>query len=173
MRRLFLIRHARAEPGVGRDDHERRLTPRGREDSAAMARLLLDRDMLPEALIHSGAARARETAEILATTWGGTPLETNVNLYDATAGHIFIMAKTLADTRSSIAFIGHNPGVGDIAVALANSGAHEDLRRMTEKYPTCAVAALDFHVERWIEIRRHSALLALYMTPADIEAGAR
>jgi phosphohistidine phosphatase len=174
MRRLFLIRHAKAEPGVGRDDHERRLTDRGREDAAAMARALLGRNMLPEALIHSGAARARETAEIFATEWGGrTPVEVDVSFYDASASQLLASARALADARGRIAFVGHNPGMGEVAVSLAGSGAHEELRRMSAKYPTCAVAALDFRVQRWDEIHRHSALLALYVTPADLEAGAR
>jgi phosphohistidine phosphatase len=174
MRRLFLIRHAKAEPAVGRGDYERRLTERGREDAAAVARALLGRNMLPDALIHSGAARARETAEIFAAEWSGrTPVETDPSLYDASASHLFASARALADARGRIAFVGHNPGLGELAASLAGTGAHEELRRMIAKYPTCAVATLDFRVQRWDEIHRHSALLALYVTPADIEVGAR
>ena len=66
MRRLFLIRHAKAEPSVGRDDYERRLTDRGRADARRVAAALAARKMLPDLLVHSGAARAKETAEIFA-----------------------------------------------------------------------------------------------------------
>ena len=69
MRRLFLIRHAKAEPAVGRDDYERRLTERGRADARRVAAALAARKMLPDVLVHSGAARAKETAEIFAAEW--------------------------------------------------------------------------------------------------------
>jgi phosphohistidine phosphatase len=69
MRRLFLIRHAKAEPSVGRDDYERRLTDRGRADARGIAAALAARRMLPDLLVHSGAARAKETAENLAAEW--------------------------------------------------------------------------------------------------------
>ncbi len=69
MRRLFLIRHAKAEPSVGRDDYERALTERGRDDARRVAEVLAARDMLPDILIHSGALRTKQTAEIFASEW--------------------------------------------------------------------------------------------------------
>ena len=43
MRRLFLIRHAKAEPAVGQDDYERALTERGRNDARRIAAVLAAR----------------------------------------------------------------------------------------------------------------------------------
>ena len=71
MRRLFLVRHAKAELAVGRDDHARKLTERGRADARRVAKALAARRLLPDLLIHSGAARAKETAEIFAAEWRG------------------------------------------------------------------------------------------------------
>jgi len=69
------------------DDYERRLTDHGRGDAAIVARALAARNLLPDALIHSGAARARETAEVFAAVWGGkVPFEVDDRLYDASAG---------------------------------------------------------------------------------------
>ncbi len=84
MRRLFLIRHAKAEPNVGRGDYERRLTGRGRDDAKRVAAALAARRVLPDILIHSGAARAKETAEIFAAAWRGkVELKEDAGLYDA------------------------------------------------------------------------------------------
>ena len=86
MRRLFLIRHAKAEPSVGRDDYERRLTDRGRADARRVAAALAARKMLPDLLVHSGAARAKETAEIFAAEWPRrVELMEETGLYDAPA----------------------------------------------------------------------------------------
>ena len=48
MRRLFLIRHAKAELAVGRVDYERKLTGRGRDDAKRVAEALAARRMLPD-----------------------------------------------------------------------------------------------------------------------------
>jgi hypothetical protein len=46
------------------------------------------------------------------------------------------------------------------------------MRRLAAKYPTGAVAVLDFSIERWDDVERNAALLALYLTPAELEADA-
>jgi phosphohistidine phosphatase len=173
MRRLFLVRHAKAELATGRADHERRLTGRGRDDAKRMAIALAARRILPDVLIHSGAARAKETAELFAEAWQGKiPLEKDAALYDASLATLLERARALADAHKSVALVAHNPGLGELATALAGSGARSDLHRLTEKYPTGAVAILDFPVGLWKEIERGSGKLALYLTPGEIEADA-
>jgi phosphohistidine phosphatase len=173
MRRLFLIRHAKAEPSVGRDDYERTLTNRGRADARRMAQALAARRMLPDLLVHSGAARARETAEILAAEWSRrVELQEEAGLYDATETMLFARTRALPDARRRVGLVAHNPGLAALATALAGSGAEPELRRLAAKYPTGAVAALDFSVRRWEDVERNSAMLALYLTPAELGAGA-
>ena len=170
MRRLFLVRHAKAELADGRDDHERRLTDRGRADAKRVADALAQRNTLPELLVHSGAARAKETAEIFAAQWPRrVKLAENASLYDATESMLFARVRELEDEHTRIGLVGHNPGFGELAAKLAGSGAG---RGLAAKYPTGAVAVLDFPVARWKDVQRHSGLLALYLTPADVEAGA-
>jgi phosphohistidine phosphatase len=172
MRRLFLIRHAKAEPAVGRDDYDRALTARGRDDARRVASVLAEKNMLPDVLIHSGAARSKETAEIFAAQWPRkVELQEELGLYDATRDMLFQRMRALPDSRVRVAFVGHNPGLGDLAASLAGSGAHSDLRRMAAKFPTCSVAALDFRVRHWDDVERESGLLALFVTPAEHEAG--
>jgi phosphohistidine phosphatase len=173
MRRLFLIRHAKAEPSVGRGDYERRLTDRGRADARRIAAGLAVRRMLPDLLVHSGAARTKETAEILAAEWPRrVELLEDVGLYDASETILFAHTRALPETRRRVGLVGHNPGLGALATALAGSGAEPELRRLAAKYPTGAVAALDFSVDSWEDVEPKSAMLALYLTPAELEAGA-
>ncbi|HKN29172.1 MAG TPA: histidine phosphatase family protein [Roseiarcus sp.] len=172
MRRLFLIRHAKAEPSMGRDDYERALTDRGRDDARRVAEVLAARDLLPDILIHSGALRTKQTAEIFASEWPRrVQLQEELALYDATQSMLFARARALSDAHASVGFVGHNPGIGELAVSLAGFGADPELRRMAAKYPTSAVAALDFSVEAWDDIERKTALLALFVTPSELEAG--
>jgi phosphohistidine phosphatase len=173
MRRLFLIRHAKTEPSVGRDDYKRRLTGRGRDDAERVAKALAARRMLPDVLIHSGAARAKETAEIFAAEWGrAVKLKEDVGLYDASLTTLLARTRALADEHKRVGLVGHNPGLGELATALIGSGAEPEMRRLAAKYPTGAVAVLDFSIERWDDVERNAALLALYLTPAELEADA-
>lgn len=158
---------------MGRDDYQRRLTERGRDDATRMALEMAAREALPDVLIHSGAARAKETAEILAAHWSRhVDLEEELGLYDATQHALFMRARALPNARVRVAFVGHNPGMAELAVALAGSGPHAEIKRMATKFPTCGVAALDFPVRHWDEIERMKGLLALFLTPSELEAGA-
>jgi phosphohistidine phosphatase len=170
MRRLFLVRHAKAEFSVGRDDYARRLTERGRTDASRVARALAARRCLPDVLIHSGAARAKETAEIFAAEWRSkVELEQDARLYDASLTTLLDRARALAEAHKRVGLVGHNPGLGELATALTGSGAEPERRRLAAKYPTGAVAVLDFSIELWEEVERNSGMLALYLTPADLE----
>jgi phosphohistidine phosphatase len=173
MRRLFLIRHAKAEPAVGRVDYERKLTGRGRDDAKRVAKALAARRILPDILVHSGAARAKETAEMLAAAWRGkVELKEDGRLYDASLATLLDRTRALSDEHKHVGLVGHNPGLGELATALIGSGAEPEVRRLAAKYPTGAVAVLDFSIKRWAEAERNSAMLALYLTPAELEAGA-
>ena len=98
MRRLFLVRHAKAEPAVGRDDYDRALTSRGRDDARRVASVLAEKNMLPDVLIHSGAQRAKETAEIFAAQWRReVELQEELGLYDATLDMLFARTRALPE----------------------------------------------------------------------------
>src|SRR5580692_1823118 len=173
MRRLFLVRHAKAELATGRVDYERKLTGRGRDDAKRVAKALATRRILPDVLIHSGAARAKETAEIFAVAWEAKiALEKDAALYDASLATLLDRTRGLADAHKSVALVAHKPGLGELATTLSGSGARSDLHRLAEKYPTGAVAVLDFSVGRWEEIERNTGTLALYLTPAELEPDA-
>jgi phosphohistidine phosphatase len=172
MRRLFLIRHAKAQPSVGRDDYERTLTDRGRADARRVAAALAARNMLPDMLVHSGAARAKETAEIFAGEWGRrVKLEEELGLYDATQSLLFARTRELSNAHKRVGLVGHNPGLGELALALTGSGAQAELSRLA-KYSTGAVAVLEFSIPRWEDVEPASGMLALYLTPGELEAGA-
>jgi phosphohistidine phosphatase len=173
MRRLFLVRHAKAEPSVGHDDYARKLTERGRADARRVAKALAARHFLPDVLIHSGAARAKETAEVFVAAWRGkVELQEQAWLYDASVTTLIDHTRELGHEHKRVGLVGHNPGLGELGTALIGSGAEPEVRRLRAKYPTGAVAVLDFSIKRWEEVAPNSAMLALYLTPADVQADA-
>jgi phosphohistidine phosphatase len=173
MRRLFLVRHAKAELSVGCDDYARKLTERGRADARRVAKALAARHFLPDVLIHSGAARAKQTAEIFAAEGPSkVELEQDARLYDASVTTLLERVRALADAHNRVGLVGHNPGLGELATALTGSGAEPERHHLAAKYPTGAVAVLDFSIQHWEQVARNSGMLALYLTPTELEADA-
>lgn len=128
--RVYLVRHAKAEPQGG-DDARRRLTPEGRDRFAAHVRALAPR--LRVARIRTSPfLRARETAELLAARTGATVEEEPALASGSSDGRaVLALVRAAAD---GTALVGHNP---ELAQAIA-SVAGRDL----EVKPG-AVAALD------------------------------
>ena len=171
MRRLFLIRHAKAEPGVGQDDYDRALTERGRDDARRLAAVLARQDPLPAALNHSGALRTKQTAEMFSAHWPRrVVLQEEIGLYDASREMLLARAHGLSNAVECVGIVGHNPGSGELAAYLAGSGDAPELRRMMMKYPTCAVTVIDFDVASWDDVGRKGGQLCLFLTPAELEA---
>jgi phosphohistidine phosphatase len=129
--RVYLVRHAKAEPqGAGRDD-ERRLTRDGRTRFTALVGALADRLRVTR-VVTSPLVRARQTAEILAAATGAA-VEEEPRLASGCSGPRELLAM-LRGAAPGTALVGHNP---EIAEALAQV-ADLDL----EVKPG-AVAALD------------------------------
>ena len=67
MKTLYLVRHAKSSwDEANQSDFERTLNERGANDAATMAKLLGKKNVKPELIISSPAARALLTAEIFA-----------------------------------------------------------------------------------------------------------
>jgi phosphohistidine phosphatase len=117
--RLLIVRHATAvphgTPGVA--DNDRPLTPEGdlkfREAAKGLARLV-DR---PEALLTSPWLRARQTAAIAATAWGGPEPKPT----DALASGSFEAQAEVLDSYpedATVAIFGHEPWVSGLLARL-------------------------------------------------------
>jgi phosphohistidine phosphatase len=172
MRRLLLLRHAKAAPIQGRDDHARSLTEVGRSDARGIAEAVAKTAMCPQFVLYSSATRTRETAEIVASLWPRRPaLVAEPALYEATRSTLLNLARGLPDNATVAMIVGHNPGIGELANALAGAGVDADRLRMAAKYPTSGLAILDFPAERWEEIATRGGRLAAFVTPAELGGG--
>jgi len=109
---LILWRHADAENGA--DDLARRLTPKGREQAAAMAKWL--RAHLPKdyTLVASPAVRAQETAQAL-----GAKIITDITLAPGASTSDIINAAQ--QYRGLAIVVGHQPDLGRAAAKLAGA----------------------------------------------------
>jgi phosphohistidine phosphatase len=168
MRRVYLLRHAKSSWKDGSlADRERPLAGRGRRAAKAMARHLADEEIRPDLVLCSPARRTRETLErIEGALGGGVEARVDEALYGATEASLLECLKELPQKVGSVMLIGHNPGLEELALALASEGG--GLARLREKFPTAALATIDLPAERWSAVERGSGELVEYVRPKDL-----
>lgn len=139
-RRITLLRHAKAEPDRGGDDHARALAPAGRDQAAALGLWLHERTLQPQRVLCSTAMRTRETLALLELS---SPAEFMQSLYLASAGDMLAMVQNCDDAVHHLCLIGHNPGMHGLAALLAGEYVREaDADQLASRYPTCGLVSL-------------------------------
>jgi phosphohistidine phosphatase len=123
---LWLLRHAEAEPHGTRPDAERRLTPRGEEQSRSAGRALAALQLTFQALYTSPKVRARDTALLAAEALGDEPIVTPVLAEDfSVADARDLLLGVEPDGR--ILVVGHNPDFAQVVFDL--TGARVDFKK--------------------------------------------
>ena len=87
-------------------------------------------------------------------------------LYPASEQRLLEGLRAVEDDVESLMLIGHNPGVEQLALSLAGSG--QKLAGLRRKYPTGALATLEFS-GRWGDLRTGSAELTNFVTPKQLD----
>jgi phosphohistidine phosphatase len=141
MHTLYLLRHAKSSwDDPARDDHDRPLAPRGVRAATRMAEHLREAGVAPDLVLCSSAARARQTLELVAPALEHADVQFEERLYAATAGQLLERLHALPEAVESVAVVGHNPGLQELALDLAGRGAK--LSQLAAKLPTGALAVL-------------------------------
>jgi phosphohistidine phosphatase len=169
---LLLLRHARAEPGgPDREDRDRALTERGLADAAAMARALKARGYAPSRILCSTARRTVQTAEAVLKA-APAPIAYLESLYLAPPGRLMALAQDAADDDAALMIVGHNPGLEQCAAILARAPVRPRQQHrqdaMEEKFPTAALAVLDFDIVRWKQLSPSEGYLVDFVRPRDL-----
>ena len=167
MRRLLLLRHAKAERSQpdGRD-HDRVLAPRGRDDARKLGSYLARHGFVPDRAMVSTAARTRETWALLAAAFDKSPpADFDDRIYDASPQSLLQVIGTAGPDIRTLLVIGHNPGLQELAALLTASGDIDARERLGEDFPTAALAAIGFATEDWSGVHPHGGRLEHFVTP--------
>jgi phosphohistidine phosphatase len=119
---LYLVQHGEAKPE--REDPERPLADRGRDDIVRLGKLLARAGVRVSEIRHSGKRRAHETAQILAKALqpaGGVVLEAGLAPKDPVES----IAREVSSLNEDIMLVGHLPHLGRLATVLLLAGRHE------------------------------------------------
>ena len=72
------------------------------------------------------------------------------------------------DEVETLMLIGHNPGLGRLAVTLCGAGPKKALAQMAVKFPTAALAVIGFDAAHWDEVAPGAGRLEAFVRPKDL-----
>jgi phosphohistidine phosphatase len=171
MRRLMLLRHAKTEHDApsGRD-RDRRLDNRGRHDAAEIGGWIGRHPPFPDLVLVSHAIRADQTWEIAWEAMKDLAPEPQVELmpelYGADASELLQIIRGASETDPRrLLLVGHNPGMHELALALAGSGDPAGRKALADNLPTSGLAIFDFAIDDWADVAFRRGKLALFVSP--------
>lgn len=158
-KRLIIIRHGKSSWDSEVKDIDRPLTERGVRNAYEMARRVLDRQLVPEMICTSVAARALHTAVIMAREWEipEQSLVLKKELYMPEIPDIIALMSDIPNEIDSVAIFGHNPAFTYFANLF--------LRNSIDDIPTTGVVVLHFETVSWKSLKREDVVDELFLIP--------
>src|SRR5260370_31628965 len=169
MHLLHLMRHAKSDRDAALEDHERPLNRRGREAARRVGESLPSALGAIDLVLCSTSLRTRETAAlVLAGFAPPPPIRFEDGLYLAGRAALLRHLGQLDESVGAVMVIGHNPGLHELALALAASGSPRYPSLAAGKFPTTARAS--FAIEQpWASLARSRHRLSDYVTAKSLE----
>jgi phosphohistidine phosphatase len=135
-----LVRHAQA--AAGPVDAERPLTERGSRHAAAIGTWLAQAELTPDRVLVSPARRARQTWERASGRLPQHPQPViDERIHDNTVEAVLAAVQDTPDEVRTLAVIGHNPSIGELAAGLDDGQGVPEARSEVEAgFPTGGVA---------------------------------
>jgi phosphohistidine phosphatase len=170
MRTLHLLRHAKSSAKEDVEDHERPLSRRGREAARQLGNAPPAVFNALDLVLCSSAVRTRETLDLVLAGLSPRPrTAVEDDLYLASQEKLMQRLRRLDDRDVNVMVIGHNPGLHELAVALAEK-ASPHFHALAAKLPTAACASFRV-LNGWaaLGVSRHE--LIGYFTPESLARG--
>jgi phosphohistidine phosphatase len=172
MRRLTVLRHAKSSWGdKDLDDFNRPLNDRGWKSARRIGKEMKRRKMRFDFAVASPAARVRETIDGLVETYGSPtfPIHFDSRVYMATAPDLIKVVREIPSHAKAVLLVGHNPGLEQLIVALAKDDRSGLRARVADKYPTGALAVIEFDIDAWREVGEARGELTDLIVPRDLD----
>jgi phosphohistidine phosphatase len=120
---LWFLRHAEAEPHDARPDAERRLTPRGEEQSRAAGRAMAALEHTFQLALTSPLVRSLDTARLACAELGCDPVVEQSLSKGFHADHAIELAYA-AGPDKRVLLVGHNPDFEQVLYDLTGARVH-------------------------------------------------
>ena len=164
----MLLRHAKSEWDSGAvDDFARPLAKRGRDAAKRMGAWMKKHKIVPERMISSSAARARETALRLCDALGmdAARIVYEDRLYLADVEELLGVMRDCPKEAKSVMLVGHNPGLEDLLTYLC--GEDVPTAANGKLLPTAALARITLP-DNWKNLQRKSGAIIAITRPKEL-----
>lgn len=168
---LSLLRHAKSDWSTpGMDDFDRPLAPRGQEAAPRMGAYMAHEGLKPQLILCSAAVRTRQTLDLVLPHLAGKPeISFERGLYLASASSLLHRLQQVPDAIAHVMLVGHDPGMHEVAMALAGHGEAASLRALARKFPTAGLAVIAFDAVHWSDCAARTGRLLRFVTPKTLD----
>jgi len=176
MKTVTLLRHAKSDWSDNTlRDFDRPLNGRGERAAALMGRWAKRQDLQFDRIIASPAARVVDTLGRFRESFGPSPEpHWDQRVYLASAATLADVIAEADDGQDSILLVGHNPGLEEFILDMVPDNGLSTLRDdVAEKFPTAALAVLDFDIANWTALHGSdagTARIRRFIRPRDLDA---
>lgn len=167
---LSLLRHAKSSwKNPSLPDRERPLSTRGQGDAPEMGRAMSERGIDPELVLCSSARRTVDTLRMVLPELKVEPTVAYEDaLYHASPDEMLEMLRRIQPGARHVMIVGHNPEIQALALDLIGAGPKHMRDKLKEKYPTAALAVINFTAGLWSSVDVNSGTLNLFLTPREL-----
>jgi phosphohistidine phosphatase len=172
MKTVTIFRHAKSgeKDSPTMPDFDRPLAGRGLKAAPKMGAAMRARRLRPDLILCSPSVRTRQTLTLASPeAWDNSPaVRYEDALYEASLDTLLGVLRQLPGDVSHAMIVGHNPGLQELAMALAPKGS-EERQAFREKLPTAAVVSFDFDTDQWSKLQVGSGRLSVSLAPDSLE----
>jgi len=156
VKKLYLLRHAKAEKNALCEDFERKITKSGKEDLEKLFLRLQNYNIKADIIFSSPAKRTAMTAQKLAKFYSFTKEKIifKENLYEANAMDLFEFLKGLNDELNELFLVGHNPAIIELAEFLSPL--------YLGSFATSSMLCLEFDISTFKDLKEHSGKVVFF-----------
>ena len=156
MKAIYLIRHAESIWQKGIKDFDRTLTSKGIEDAKHLSKQLTCKADL---IICSSATRTKQTSLIFvdALNYNKGKIDFDLSIYEAPLENLIKKVNLIDEAHNTVLFIGHNPGITQLANYLGN----ENLAPINP----CTIIKIELEIDNWQETINGIGIIKDIITP--------
>ena len=160
MKTVFIFRHGKSDWEADfSDDFDRPLAKRGRKAAKKIGKFLKKNGQVPDCIAVSPALRTKSTIEIAMASgeWDLVDVWFDPVLYEGGWQEYQEVLMQAPDHAESIMVVGHEPNCSALFEAL--------LGRAEVRFPTAALARIDFETEDWQDLQFGKGTLIWFVLP--------
>jgi len=167
---LILMRHSKSSwDNSYKDDFDRPLNSRGRENAQMVAKHIHSWGFKPELTLCSSALRCKQTLELIIPYF---PKKMHIRyldeLYLAPETAILEIIKSIKLSIDQMLVIGHNPGLSDLSQSLIYSSNKKNDYFETQQFPTSAASIFEMSINNWVNFKLSESKIIDFVTPKNL-----